>query len=1007
MQVNGAGDLEVIIATGARCFNIPETADKHELTNVARRTARLQRRVTRRRRQRKAAIRRMLTEAGLPLPQADRPGTPAGRVWKDRVRGLTERLQPEEWSRVLIHLAGHRGFKSLSKRERADNKAEQGRMLSAIDRLDQRLAGGTVAEILASEPRQRNKLGEYTYTVLRERVAAETEKLFASQRRLGSGFASAAFERSFIETAFSQRPVAIASDRIGLCRFEVGEKRSPKQAPSFETFRFWQRIVHLDVVGPGRKARRLTPDERDRAAALVAAKSEITFKDLRRQIALPEEWRFAGLSGESDLKKAERRKFADFSGSRRLHDALGGLRFHALLDQSPQFLDETMAAIVEIPDDDLLRGKLHEIGLEPDDLYRILQQIDRFAGLKGRAHISARACRRLLPHLRSGLDYTAACTAAGYDPQKLQGGIEDITNPVVRKVLREALRQTEIIIARHGMPDRIHVELAREVGKSPEERAEIEKAGRKRGDEKQAHRKHFESLLGRAPNAEELLRFELWCSQKHVCPYSGEYIPSEQLVATDNSVQVDHILPYGRSGDDGFHNKVLCFAKQNQDKRGRTPFEWFGDDEERWRRFETSIGLLDLHKEKRRKLTMRTFAARQDEYLKRHLHDTRWITRALAMELGRRWPELLSRKDSERRIYTRPGTITALVRRGLGLDRAKRDGSLGDRDHALDALVTAWTSEKILQALTVKMQLLESQARYAHVPELIADPQQKERLRQAILDAASRVFVSRPEVRKTTGPAHKETLYAFRDEGDGTKRRILRVGVDKLKRDDLERLVGGERARPLREAAIRWLDAAKAAGIRPDKLAKFAAEHPLHMPTRNGEPGPVVRSLRVFEKSRTLSGLVLKRGDGEAHADLESMVRLDIFSNGKKRLLVPIYVWEMATLPAPPMKAIKGNTPYSKWPLVDHSYEFCFSLFPGSLVSWIDREGICNFGYYRSANRNNGAIMVSPPHDSRSEKQIQISPMTLGSFRKLQVNRFGEYFVVAKEVRTWRGGVCI
>ena len=71
-------------------------------------------------------------------------------------------------------------------------------------------------------------------------------------------------------------------------------------------------------------------------------------------------------------------------------------------------------------------------------------------------------------------------------------------------------------------------------------------------------------------NSEELLRFELWKEQADQMPLSDEYIHPFQIAASDNSVQVDHILPWSRFGDDSFHNKTLCLARENQQKKDRT-----------------------------------------------------------------------------------------------------------------------------------------------------------------------------------------------------------------------------------------------------------------------------------------------------------------------------------------------------------------------------------------------------------------------------------------------------
>ena len=53
-------------------------------------------------------------------------------------------------------------------------------------------------------------------------------------------------------------------------------------------------------------------------------------------------------------------------------------------------------------------------------------------------------------------------------------------------------------------------------------------------------------------------------------------ISPEQLF-TDNCVQVDHIIPFSRSADDGYNNKILVFADENQKKGNKTPFEYMGN----------------------------------------------------------------------------------------------------------------------------------------------------------------------------------------------------------------------------------------------------------------------------------------------------------------------------------------------------------------------------------------------------------------------------------------------
>jgi CRISPR-associated endonuclease Csn1 len=791
-----------VVTCGARCFEVPEEPDTKELKNKGRRAARGQRRVTRRRRQRLAEIRRLLRTEGLPLPGPMPPGTAADRVWRLRAEGLDRLLPGEEWARVLIHLARHRGFKSTSRRDRLDNKSDAGKALQGIAQLQQVAAGyRTVGEALALAAsfarRKRNTTGDYSHTVLRQDIEDEARRLFAAQRARGNPQAGEELERRYAAIAFRQRPLSSSLTLLGKCRFEPAEYRAAKHAPSFELFRFLQTINHLRLSAPGAGARPLTPTERATALGLFATVQKPTYKKLRKELRLPDGTRFDGLAATKD---PEAKTLADFTGSIKLMGALGEERFAALLRSEPEMLDAAMAAIVFQSTDEQAEAELRKAKLAEDDVAALMARIDDFAGLKGAGHVSTLACRRLLPHLREGASYSDACRLAGYDHTAIGAiDLDRLPNPVVRKVIGECLKQVRVLFRKYGLPDRVHVEMARDLGKSREDRLELYRAGQERGAERERHRGEFRDLLGRLPDDEELLRYELWQEQNHRCLYSNDYISPEQLVAADNSVQVDHILPYSRSGDDSYRNKVLVTARANQEKCDRTPWEAFGEsDPARWQEFETRIDLLgsQLHREKRRKLLLKSFAEREGKYRDRHLQDTRYAVRVFRLLLEKHWPKLRTKAQEERRIFTQPGALTALVRRGLGLDEAKRSGALGDRDHALDALVIAWTDSGVVQRLTNEAKRLEREARARLVPELVADPAEKERLRRAFLAAAEAVFVSRPETRRGRGPAHGDTLHAFVANGDGSVTRFQKIPVTKLERKHLDRLKDPERPRP-------------------------------------------------------------------------------------------------------------------------------------------------------------------------------------------------------------------
>ena len=111
-------------------------------------------------------------------------------------------------------------------------------------------------------------------------------------------------------------------------------------------------------------------------------------------------------------------------------------------------------------------------------------------------------------------------------------------------------------------------------------------------------------------------------------------------MAGDNSVQIDHILPWSRFGDDSYSNKTLCLTRANQDKKGRTPFEWFHVERgpKEWEAFIARVDSLRTDGFKKRNYKLRDAEEAADKFRARNLNDTRWTSRLLAEALKQLYP---------------------------------------------------------------------------------------------------------------------------------------------------------------------------------------------------------------------------------------------------------------------------------------------------------------------------------------------------------------------------------
>ena len=699
-----------IVAMGVRCFDVPETAKERTPTNQVRRRNRLLRRVIKRRRQRMNEVRTLFRVHGLLSNDGKRALAVGLNPWLLRAEALSRPLNGQELAVALGHIAKHRGFKSNSKRDQGKNASdESSKMLGAIEKTREHLRDWrTVGEMFAKDEayaaRKRNRDGNFDRSVLRDDLEREVRLIFDRQRNMGNAIANADLECKIIFKAFYQRPLQDSDDQVGFCPFEPDERRAAKHSAAFELFRLASRLCALRVRSLGGE-RALTAEEIVQAMADFGAPGvKLTYRRLRKLLDLEDGTHFDVPQEDEGKRELASRSGDQAAGTKAFRNVLGAA--WKTLAGHPEKIDRAAAIITFRESLDSIRAGLEEIGLEPLILEALMKGVKEgeFAHFKGAGHISAKAARKLLPHLMQGLVYSDACKAAGYDhARRPETDLSSIKNPIARKALGEALKQVRAIAREYGMPGAIHVELARDVGKSKEERDEIRDGIEKRNKAKDRLRAEFAAATGRLKaTAEDLLRYELWKEQNSKCIYTGDHIPIDWIAGDQNLAEVDHILPWSRSGDDGFINKTLCTAKANREKKGRTPFEWFKREktEKEWEELVARVeGSKTFKGRKKRNYLLRDARVLEEKFRPRNLTDTQYATRVLAETLKAMYPQ-----DGSRRVFTRPGALTDRLRRAWGIQGLKKDKDgkriPDDRHHALDALIVAATTEGALNRLT-------------------------------------------------------------------------------------------------------------------------------------------------------------------------------------------------------------------------------------------------------------------------------------------------------------------
>jgi len=954
-----------------------------------------------------------------------------------------------------------------------DETSEGGRLSRGVKRTadllkshEWRTIGEMAAKDEAFADAKRNKGGSYINSFSRSLLGEELRTLFDRQREFGSSHASKDIEAQVWEQFVAQRPALTGKamlEMIGRCTFERDEYRAPKRSFSVERFIWLSKLNNIKVIEAGHR-RALTAEERRLAKDLPYRLSKVTWKQLRKAIDLPEapSAGFAGLSyGSRRNRKGEpvdpeetilvelkgwhaMRKELDADATRSAWERLSG----AALAGDPGLFDAIAQALSIYKSDAELEPELVRLGLGSAEVAAILR-IDYGQFIQ----LSAKAIAKLMPHLESGMRYDEACAAAGYNHARpvadgtgarllprFESG--EIRNPVVFRSLNQARKVLNALVEQYGAPVAVHVELARDLSRSYEDRKDVERGQKEFQVEKQAAVDYFVEQIGRHPKRDELLKLRLYREQDGQCAYSRQPLAPDGDIRTifeSGSTQIDHILPYSRSFDDSLNNKVLVRSVENQNKGNRTPFEYLGgaSESEAWRAFEAWVrGHKIFRKAKRDRLLRENFGGEEStEFKERNLSDTRYVTKLFADRVRHRLAfapdEDGTLRKPENRVLCPAGGFTAFLRARWGL--VKNRGA-SDLHHALDACVIAAASRTLqkrvsdfsrrkeltqlpngtfVDAETGELLLPEAanalgerfpqpwiQFRDEVVARLSEDPRSAIPENHPGYDEAARaslkpVLVSRAVKRRARGAIHEDTIRSTaRHLGPNTSAK--RVRLESLKLTDLPDIVGFGDAR--NSGLLATLKERLEAHGGDGKKAFGPAAPPVHKPRRDGTPGPLIRAVKV--KSVQKGGVRVRGGV----ADQASMWRVDLFEKGGKYYTVPIYQADRHRNAALPNRAVLAYKARNDWTPLDESYRFCFSLHPNDYIR-LEVGGSKYYGYFSGLDVSTAAISILA-HDRNSEigkngvwRGLGVK-LGVGLLEKYHVDVLGNLYRSRPEVRS-------
>lgn len=941
-------------------------------------------------------------------------------VVKLRSDALDKKLTEAEFARVLYSLARHRGFKS-NKREGAKD-SDEGKLLSSIRESEEemresgmRTRGEQLYKKYLMEGKPvHNKGGDYSMCVSRDILVKEIELLFEKQKEFGNNFATDKNKEKYLDIFLSQRNFDegpgkgsqyTGSHDVKKCEIYRDEDVAAKGTYTSEWATIYQKINNLSIICGGER-RRLSNEERQIAVELAKKVEKVTYKAFRKAIKLDDDYRFSALN-YSEKKKSDKKKNEGESKSDvvEINDVVDSLAcedkgefitaknsnkivkaLNDNLKSDIELIDEIAEICTKYKSENLFRNAIAESkiigGRLDEETIEKLSKID----MKGYGHLSLHVLREIMPYLEEGMAYSDAMQKAGhnhsehnFEKQKYLGtkevydAIGGVTSPVVKRALSQTVKVIDAVIRQYGSPYAINIELARDMSMTKDERDKLKKENDARAAKNEAIRENI-AKLNAMPNSTNVLKYKLYEEQDHKCAYSMETLDINHLFE-DGYYEIDHIIPYSRSFDDSFNNKVLVLKRENQNKRNSTPVEYFeriGRDYDEVLAFWKAV----YQKRNRKKLEfLQKKEINESEWKNRALNDTRYASRMLANLIKDYLLFDEKSKDKYGRVETVKGAITSYLRRFWGVQKIREDG---DKHHAVDAAIIACVTPKTKNKIERYNQIKESRkmrngqyvledgeicdsdyydknshlvlpypykefineldARVMDEPVLMQNKLRLLGFNENYLMNAKPFVVSRMTSRKAKGCINEATVFSskYADNKyptvcDGNNVIVKRTALANLKLDKNGEINGYFQP----EGDVALYNALKQRLVEFDGDAKKAFATPIRKPCNSGQ-GNIVRTVKTYE-TYTGGGMLLEKNKGIVKND--GMIRVDLYSKDGKYFGVPVYVADLYRGELP-KRAATANKPQNEWRVIDDTYTFEMSIYQDDLLHIENKKGI-------------------------------------------------------------------
>lgn len=686
-------------------------------------------------------------------------------IWRYRAEGLSRKLTPFELASVLINMANYRGYQDFYEDSDDEDVGKLSEAKNRINQLfeSQKSQYKTIGQMIYEDPSFRNKANgkivirnraivnkdgkketDYKYLIDRRYLKEETRTLLISQREFGYEQLSDDVIANIIAIIFVQRDF---EDGPGPKKGRDDDKRAAMMAAlkGHQTYSGFDDLIGNCPFYPN-EARGHKNSQLYDMYVMINSLSQYEFKKGNLTVNCPEsmlfELRQQLFENNGVVTKKTLDKICKENGIERIPNAELDKKKNIVKAPYIQFLSNPeffpAGMIKEFMEEDYSdqnslsskigyalakyatpRRRQEEIkAVLTEDDFAAIDNANKIKLFKsnGGANVSFKYMEEAVNAYMDGLkygDFQARFNKEHPEEKKYDylypnGKLKPIAdpdmvrNPVVYRSLNETRKVVNALLGKYKDISAINIEVAKDVGKSFEQRKENDKYQRANEEKNEQLKAELVQKLTaeRYPVSlsDKLMdRFALWKSQDMKCLYSGKDISFVELVS-GTKVQIDHIIPQSIILDETMNNKVIVLTEENQKKGNKLPLQYMLDDQAK--EFKNRVGNLSrkgsISRIKKEYLLLAEF---DDEtisgFVDRNINDTRTISKYIAVYFSNAY------KDKYK-INVIKGSVTSRFRKRwlgsklkiyggvpsiYGLENKTRD--LHYYHHAIDAVVVA------------------------------------------------------------------------------------------------------------------------------------------------------------------------------------------------------------------------------------------------------------------------------------------------------------------------------